>query len=237
MGSLSDLFKYKKEIEIKDPDTDEVIQKVWIRVLGDDDLKEAYKWARVASSQKRANLRDVNSIEHKDEIAQLDGVPQENLVSIILAARETDIANEASVVVIREDLPKLEDITSRPDAPSLEDQERLDRLTEEIETQYQAKIQDYIDTKLAEAGAKLMELPLEEVLVLAKSDLANIQALEAFVNELNDQKAYRGTYDDKPCKIRSFDSIEDFKGAHSLLKLQIITEYNKLEMGSDEVKK
>src|SRR6185369_8023189 len=99
MGKLSDLFKYKKEIEITDPDTEKVIQKVWVRVLGDDDLKEAYRYARIASSERRALLRDVNSPEHRDEIAQLDGVPAENLAAVVLAAREQSFQNEAQVTV------------------------------------------------------------------------------------------------------------------------------------------
>lgn len=236
MAKLSDLFKYKKEIDIKDPDTDKVLQKIWVRVLGDDDLKEAYKYARIASSERRALLRDVNSSEHKDEIAQLDGVPKENLVAIILAAREQAVSSEAQVAVVREELPSLEDITERPDAPSLEDQERLDRMVEETDEKYKKDIADYIQTKLEEMGAVLLEKPMDEVLDLAKADLANIQALDAFVTELNDQKGYRGSYEDKECRIRAFDSIEDFKGAHSLLKSQVINAYLSVEMDTDEIK-
>lgn len=237
MGKLSNLFKYKKKIEIKDPKTDKVVNVAWVRVLGDDDLKKAYQWARIASSEKRANLRDTNSVEHKDEIAQLDGVPKENLVGIILAAREQEFSNQASMAIVRPELPTLDEITERPDAPSLEDQERLDRLVKETDEGYEKAIKDYIDTKVEEVGAELMERPLPEVLELAKSDLANIQALDAFVSELNDQKGYRGTYDDEECRVRSFDSIEDFKSQHTLLKTQIITAYLDMEMGADDVKK
>ena len=89
---------------------------------------------------------------------------------------------------------------------------------------------------MEETGATLLALPLEELLELAKSDLANIQAVEAFVTELNDQKGYRGTYDDKECRVHSFDSVEDFKAAHSILKSQIINAYLSVEMGTDEIK-
>jgi len=237
MGSLSDLFKYKKQIDIIDPDTGEVVQKPWVRVLGDDDLKEAYRWSRIASSEKRAKLRDIGSVEYRDEIAQLDGVPKENLIAIILAAREQEFSNEANITVVRKDLPKLEDITERPDAPSLEDQEKLDRLSAEIDAEYTTEIQEYINTKLEEVGNILLDKPDDEVISLAKSDLANIQALDAFVSELNDQKGYRGTYDDKECRNHSFDSVEEFKSSSSLLKSQIISAYLELEMGSDKVKK
>lgn len=237
MGNLSELFKYKKQIDIIDPDTGEVVQKPWVRLLGDDDLKEAYRWARIASSERRALLRDINSPEYRDEIAQLDGIPKENIVAVILAAREQEFSNEALINTVREELPSLEDITDRPDAPSLEDQERLDRLTEEADERYNTALQQYVTSKIEEHAAILMDTDSAEVLRLAKSDMANIQALDAFVAELNDQKGYRGTYDDKECRIHSFDSIEEFKSSSSVLKNQIISAYSELDMGTDKVKK
>lgn len=237
MGSLSDLFKFKKQIDIVDPNTGEVMSRPWIRVLGEDDLKEAYRWARIASSERRAKLRDTESVEYRDEIAQLDGVPKENLVAIILAAREQEFSNEAQMTVVRKELPKLEDITERADAPSLEDQEKLDRLTEEVDKEYETELQEYVNTKIEETGNMLMERPQDEILKFAKGDLANIEAMEVFVSELNQWKGYLGTFDDKECKIKSFDSIEDFRDSHGSVKNQVISAYQQLELGGDDVKK
>lgn len=237
MGSLSNLFKYKKQIDIMDIDNPEkVAQKVWIRLLGDEDLKESYRWARIVSAHKRKVLRDETSVEYLDETAQLEGAEVETLIAIILAANENVFETEAQAVVERKDLPKIEEIAVQPDAPQLEEQERLDQMIEEIEKEYEQSLKDYVETKLNESRAALKEMPYDDVVKLAKKDLSNIQALDAFVTELNEQKAYRGTYDDEACKVRSFDSIEDFKSANSLLKAQVIEEYGKLEVRGDDIK-
>lgn len=237
MGSLSNLFKYKKQIDIKDiDDPEKVVQKAWIRILGDEDLKDAYRFARIVSSERRMALRDEKSSEYRDETAQLDDAPLEGLISVILAANESMFANEATAVVEREDLPKIEELATQPDAPTLEEQERLDTLIREQEEKYKTALEDYVNTKLAEIGESLTKMERSEVVKMAKKDLSNIQALDAFVTELNDQKGYRGTYDDEECKIRSFDSIDDFKSAHTLLKSQIIQAYNDFEIGNDDVK-
>ena len=236
MGTLSKLLQYKKEVTIVDPKNGTEMAKVWVRLLGDQDLRDAYQKARIASSETRKALRDADSIMYKDAIAQLDDVPKENLIAIIVASQENNFQNEASVIVIREDLPTIEQISSRPDAPSLEEQEILDARIAETNKKYEDAVNEYIETRRAELQAAIAELPDEEIVVRAKNDLSNIQALESFVNELNDWRGYLGTYDDKECKNRSFDNIEDFKNSASELKAQIIAAYMELEVSTEEIK-
>lgn len=243
MAKLSDLLKFKKEITIYDPlkyetdgKTKVALKKVWIRILGDEDLKDAYQAARIASAEKRKNLRNPEHKEYKDEIAQLSEVPKENLIMVIAAARDTEFISEASIVVVRDDMPTIEQVSTRPDAPSLEDQERLDTLIKEIDEGYQKRIEEFVETKRTELAAELSELPDEQLIEMAKRDLANIQAMESFVTALNEQKGYLGTYEDEACTQKSCDSIEEFTNLHSQIKQQILDEYSNLELNDDEVK-
>jgi len=239
---LSDLLKFKKEISIFDPAANKEdpktkpIAKVWVRLLGDEDLKEAYKYARIASSEKRTQLRNKESDDYKDAIAQLYDVPKENLIFLMKASRESTYSNEASIIVERPDLPKIEEIAQIPDAPTLEEQEVLDKTEKDIEDKYAAALKDYVDTKLTELEAELNEMSDIDLFDIVSNELINIQAMEAFSLELKDQKGYRGTYEDETCKERAFSSIDDFKNTLSLIKSQVIEGYESLEITGDELK-
>lgn len=236
-NNLRDLFKFKKSAEIIDPETKEVLAKFWVRILGDEDIKEAYKYGRIASANKRASLKNKESDDYKDAQAQLEGAPRENLIFIMKASREAMFANEAGVIVVREELPKLEEIAAIPDAPTLEEQEILDRLEKQVNDDYAKKLQEYVDDKLVVLSGELDAMSDEELIAVSQDELVNIQALEAFAFELQDQKSFRGTYEDEGCKVRAFRDIDDFRNAHSLVKIQINEAINSLDtIGPDELK-
>lgn len=236
MATLSDLLRFKKQIEIKHPTTQKVLSQPWIRILGDEDLKEAYRWARIASAAKRAAVKDKNSTDSKDARAQLSETSREDLFYLMRAARENAFVSEATAIVVRPDLPKIDEIAAIPDAPTLEEQEIQDKREAETEESYQKALREYVETKLAELEVELNNLSEDDLYSRASLELINVQAMEAFNNELNDQKAYRGTYNDEACKNRAFSSIEDFKETHTLIKEQIIAAYSELEMGADDLK-
>src|ERR1044071_7065716 len=99
MATLDELFKYKEKVDIVHPKSGKVKASVWVRVLGDEDLKEAFRVSRIVSSQKRARLRDESSDEYKDEILTLAENTREDLEALVIAARENDIVNQAPVIV------------------------------------------------------------------------------------------------------------------------------------------
>lgn len=237
MASIIDLLRYKDSLELKNEKGDPIVT-VWIRVLGDESIKEAYKFARIASSKRRAALKDVNSAEYADEIESASEQSKQDLLELIMAAKENEFTRESIVVVTREELPKLEDVVGEndPDAPSLEDQENLDVEEHAVENRFQKGITEYVDTKKAELQAQLDEMSDEEILILAKEQLQNILPLQTFVEELNNQKGYRGTFQDKACNIKAFETIEEFKEAPPYIKTQILNKYNEIEMGPDEIK-
>ena len=236
MGSLSDLLRYKESLMLRDERRDKDLKKVWVRLLGDEDLKEAFRFSRIVSAKKRAALKDKDSVDFLDDVAQLSEQPRTELVDIIVASKEHEFTNESTVIVDKEELPEISEIAKQPDAPSLEEQEQLDSRTEEQEQAYQAKIKDYIDTKTIELKAELESLTEQEIIERAATELINIQALQAFLDELNDQKGFRGTYTDEPCKVRGFTSVEDFRSANSGIKQQILDKYSELELGNDDIK-
>lgn len=237
MATLDDLLKYKEKVVLKHPKTGKDLKAVWVRVLGDEDLKESFRFARIASADKRKALRDKSSGAYRDEIESiLKESSREDQITLILASKENEFANTAPIIVPREDLPKIEEIAVQPDAPTLEEQERIDTAEEEQTKRFQEAIEDYIKTKLNEVKASLEDMSDETVFDLAAIEYINVQALGAFLEELNDQKAFRGTYSDEACTEKGFSSLESFKNADGNIKAQLIKAYNELEISGDELK-
>lgn len=236
-ATLDDLFKYKEAVEIKNPRTGKVAKRIWVRILGDEDMKEAFRFARIVSAETRAKLRDRNSNEYKDEIeSTLSEWPRESLEELILSYRENTFANEAPTIVTREDLPELEEISVNPDAPSLEEQERLDKAIDEQNEAYKKSIEEYVQTKIAETKVELSKLDDKEVLEIASREYANIESLRVFAEELGIQQGFRGSYTDEACKNRAFSDIESFRNSHTSVKHQIIEAYRAIEMDTEDIK-
>jgi hypothetical protein len=234
---LSNLFKFKDELTIINPKTGKPTKnKVWIRLLGDDDIKKAYEASRVASAEKRAALRNLESDERKAVLAQLSDLSQESLKELIIAEAENGFISQAPVVVERQNLPEIEEVAAEPDAPTLEEQEILDRQTADQDKEFLDSITEYVETKKRELEVELSELTDEQIFERATKTIENIQPLQAFAEELADQKGFRGTYLDKECKIKGFKDLQDFKDSHTAVKQQIIAKYESLEMGNDDIK-
>jgi hypothetical protein len=234
---LSNLFRFKEELTILNPKTGKPTKnKVWIRLLGDDDIKKSYEAARVASAERRAVLRNQESEERRAVLAQLSDLSQESLRELIVAEAENGFIGQAPVIVERQNLPEIEEVAAEPDAPTLEEQEILDKQTAEQDKVFLDSITEYVETKKAELDAELDTFTDEQIFERATKTIENIQPLQAFAEELADQKGFRGTYLDKECKIKGFKDIQDFKNSHTSLKQQIIAKYESLEMGTEDIK-
>lgn len=237
MAQLDDLLKYKKKVTLKNQRTGKDLKTVWVRILGDDDMKEAFQQARIASAAKRKELRDTDSPAYQDEIiGVLKETPRDQQEELILASKENEFANNAPIVVPREDAPKIEEIAVEPDAPTLEEQERLDDTEKEQNEKFRKAIDEYIETKLNEVRAGFADLTDDRIFELATVEYINIQSLQAFLDEINQQKAFRGTYMDEDCKERGYSSMDSFRNADSQIKAQLIVAYSELEVGADDLK-
>jgi len=235
MGQLVDLLRWKKEVLLKDI-SGNPLKSVYLRIIGDYDLQESYRLARIASSKKRALLRDTESDDYKDEVNILDEATPEQCLEIIMAAKSTAFENEAVSANERPELLGIDAVAMDPDAPTLEEQETLDKKREDAEQAYQKNLVEYVETKKAELITFLKSMPLKEQQSMAKEELSNIVALGVFLEELNNQKVWRSTYIDKNLKERGYSSVDEFKDAHPVVRNQLIDAYRALEIGPEELK-
>jgi hypothetical protein len=236
MASLVDLLRYKKELEISDPNTNKVIKKIWIRVLGDLDLQASYKASRIVSATKRAALRNPESDDYKDEVLGILELSREEQMDVIKTARLSNIISEATVAVIRPDLPELEDVAITPDAASLEELEDLDKEETVIEKDYTTKIDEYVRLRTDELDLRLQGLTKEELEKEAMEQVSVLVPFSIFMSELNVQKAFYGTFQDAACKVREFDTADDFRQLPSKIQDYIVAAINLLEVSGADIK-
>lgn len=235
MGKLSSLLRWKVAFQIKDEE-DKPLEKVWLRIIGDDDAQEAYAAARVRSSAFRRSLRDETTVAYQDNVLALKEATKEQAIDIITAGQENNFISQATVSIERPDLPKLETIAIDADIPTLEEQEKFDALVEKINKEYVDAQAAYVDARKATLLGELGEKTLEELIDMAQIEVANIMALRAFVDELTDEKTWRAVYTDEACKERGFDDVFDFKATREVIKEQLKRKYVELEANGDNVK-
>jgi len=242
MGILVNLLRWKKSLILLD-ENDKPIKdakgkdvKVWLRVIGDEDQQEAYKMARIKSADKRAALRDINSSDYKDQVMIIADTDADTCKELIRISRGSNFTGEALSNVERPDLPKLNQIAVDADAPNLEEQEELDRLIEKVEKEYQEGIDAYVRARGEELDTELKTMTLDELRVTAMYETSNALSLNVFLLTVQDEKAWRSTYMDEGCSIRAYDSIDEFRQQHSLIRKQILEAYADLEMPPEDIK-
>jgi hypothetical protein len=236
MVSLVDLFRYKKEIMITDPVTGRDVKKIWVRVLGDMDLNKAYKAARLASAAKRDALRNPETEDYKDEVLGVVELSPEEKREVIKTARLSNIISEAISATIRPELPKLEEVAVDPDAATLEELENLDKEEIKVEKEYQSKIDEYVTLRTQEIDIQLQSLSVEELDKQAMQEVSVLVPFALFMTELNVNKALYGTFQDKDCKTKEFETADDFRQLPKAIQDLIIDEINNLEIHGSEIK-
>lgn len=244
MGNLKliDLLRWKKQIQLVNASNKPILDEnkkpvsVWIRIIGDDAQQEAYKMARIKSSEKRYALRDPNSSDYKDQVLPLIDADKEICVELIKASKGSSFTGEALANIERPDLPKMEEIAVDADAPTLEEQEKMDKAIDKVNKEYEKAIEDYIKTKQTELDAELENASLEDVRVKAMFETSNAISLGVFLAEVQLEKVWRAVYLDEACTIPGYNSVDEFRDQHSSIKGQILDAYEKLETSPEEIK-
>lgn len=242
MGALSSLLRWKREVKLLDEDGNPILGEngkpviVWVRIITEKDLEDAFIKARIASAEFRVKLFNPLSEEAKAYIDPFDTAPAEQCYEMALAGLGANWLAEALSNVVRPDKAKIEEVAIDPDAPSLEEQEKLDALNTKIDDDYRKALGEYVDTKQTEAKATLDALTEEDLRQQAKRAVAITLPLEVYLNTLDEAKVWRAVYLDKECTTRGFDSLTDYQETSLIIKTQLKTVYEELEAGHSEIK-
>jgi len=239
---IVDLLRWKTSIVLKD-EYDKILLDekgnpvtIYMRVVGDQDLQDAFKLARVRSAEKRKTLRDETSLEYLDQVAPIKEASREDCVELIKTARTQTFQSEAYANVERPEAVKIEEIAVDPDAVSLEEQEQLDAANEKIDKEYEEAIKTYTETRIKETDVEFESVSIENVRSIAELEVSNITSLAIFLQEVLDYKIIMACYTDKALTQKAFDSVAEYRSSNTFIKTQISEAYMRLELGADEIK-
>lgn len=225
------LFLYKGELEIKEGD--EVIGKVYQRILNNADVERARRESLRESAKLRKRLKDSESDDYMIFIAPLLDMGKEGMVGGIVASELRVIREEAYQEAQRE-IP----LPSRPEEDSLE---KLEEYQESMDS-YNARILEKTVELLAKKSKeKISKLEKEEDVEKLKRIYESVLIKNLCSNKMFDiyqlWSAYLGTYKDEECKKRLFDSFDDFSNTATELQRQLIDGYFMLEIDKLTLKK
>lgn len=228
MSKLSDLFKWEKEVEIKNGE--QVVGKAYIKIVGDVEYQEARRYALKRSRQIRAKMRDVTSDEYASNFADIDSFTQAELINGIIIGELPDYRDSVMLDIPIENDPEL------PDDPTLEDQEEYEAKLESMGKERTQKITDAMNKMGEDRRAELEKLPTDELKTLYITSVSNSRAMEEFSRVFREYQIYKGVYEDKKCTKPAFDSYEDFAGSSFQLKDQLTIAYTSLEISGEDLK-
>lgn len=240
---IADLLKWRTTVILLDQDGNPILDDsnnpitVYLRIIGDNDLEEAHRAARIQSAQIRKALGDESTDAYKDRILPIMEASRQDCIDIIMQYRTSNLEAEARANTVRPELVTIEEIALDPDAPSLEEQEKLDSEQEKVDAEYEAALKEYVDTRTEVIRAEVEAMSDEELHEVARTEMSGVIALADFFTELMEQKVYRGAYSDKTYKVKAFDSLEEVKETSPTIRQQLFDAYLELEFDPDKVKK
>jgi len=240
---ISELLKWKTNLILLNPEGNPILDdkkkpvEVWLRVIGDDDLDKAHTAARIASAEKRKLLKDKDSQEYKDRVEPIIDAPREDCIDVLRTYRTSNLYAEARVKTVRPELPTMVEVAVEPDAPTLEETEKLDALVNEQEAEYQKQIETYVEDRTAVILAELEAMETDELRQLTMDEISGVIALAEFYTVLLNEKVFRGAFTDKPCTVKAFDTMEELIITDAGIKQQLFDTYSQLEFDPDSIKK
>jgi hypothetical protein len=242
MGKLASLLRWHKTIVVKDdngvPLRDEKGKpiNVTIRIVGDKDLEDASKIARLASAYHRLSLMNPDSDEYKDEILVFDGADKSSCIQMIMAGEGANWANEALSNIEKENDISLDEVAVDPDAPTLDELEQFDKKIEDQQADYLKRLEKYVKEKQEALFGEINQKELPELIEQAKASVMIVRSIEVYLNRLLDEKVWRSVYSDKEMTVREFNSLDEFNNLNSVIKNRLREAYQEIEKGLDDVK-
>jgi hypothetical protein len=229
---ISKLFKWKKEYTIVGVNGEPLLNsegeeiRVYLRVIGDNDLDRARKYALQQTRKLRASYQK----DSAQVLPDFDEFSVEELATLI-------VLNEASTIYKEAERETTIKFPTNKDTFDIEDAEN-----------YVKERDEYFENlvvKVDEEAQKLLNQRMEYYKNLSHEDLKS-RAEKSYINKIiegdlsklsNDAILYFSVYEDEECTKKIFESIDDVRNAAPMLKEQLYTEYSKLVLTDLDLKK
>lgn len=228
---ITKLFRYKKEVEVKDELTGDS-GKFYLRIIGDADLNRARVFGLRKAAQLRKELKDPESgtreafiIESKDVLSK------ELLVESILIMKISELQREIidQINVPEPRPPKSDASQEKQEAFQLE----VDSYEDKYHKEY-GKIAKKVEKRERKALEKIEDSALY---IVYEGTVIDRMCTDEMTTKYYEMCVYMGTYSDPNYKKRAFSDFERFDNASSHLKDRLMEQYRYLELGMSELKK
>jgi len=228
---ITQLFKWSKEVVLRDPYTGMVLT-VHLRLVGDADMNRAKANGYRKSAELRKKLKTPDSDERTIFLTELDSyVEKESLIQAIILLEMPEYYQQALKVV---------DVKEPKEPKSFASQEEQEN--------YQLEVDEYpkiFSKELEKELLKIREVRSEELEKFAKEKLYNLYE-NTVINRLCEEElkeqyykmcVFYGTYKDPNLKNKAFKTFDEFENSHQQLQNTLRDEYMNLELGTDLLKK
>ena len=227
---ISKLFKWSEKFEIEDLNGD-LLEEVYIRVIGDADMNRARVMALRHSADLRKRLKDLDSDERLAYVAEQEDITTEQIINLVVLNKTRGVYSKVAKEV---NIP----FPKEPDSDAtLEQQENyqaeVDAYPEKVKKVIEAEISKIIDKE----KATLSKLSDDELYKLYVTTIINDICETEMFDRFSDLCAFFGTYKDAALREKRFESLEEFDNLPMRIKKQYQACYKELELDMNDVKK
>lgn len=231
LEDIKRLFLYEHEWEIKKGS--EVVGKVYQRILTDANIERARREALRESASLRKKLRNKDSDEYAIQIFPLLELDREEIVAGIVSA-ETPVLQDRASRQARREIP----FPVKPEEEDLEEQEKyqeeMDKYGRNVVEQSIKILAELIANRTDELSKEEDDEQLRKQLITA---LVNAFCMDKMLKTYQLWAAHLGTYRDKKCSKRLFDTYDEFRDTSTELQQQLVDGYFVLEIDRTTLKK
>lgn len=226
---ISKLWKWKKEVVIKDGD--EILLKAYLRIPGDAEINRARVYALRESATLRKKLRDKEDFDRYAYILPEELISDEDLINYVVTLL---LREEVSNITKEVDLP----IPPKPDEDApLEKHEEYQQKVDNWVYERINKINELTLQKEKEIREQVSKLPREELYKIYEEKSIDLYCENLVANLFVEQCIYYGLFKDPKFKVRVFDNFEEFANLPTQIKDKLKSEYNSLIISTEELKK
>lgn len=227
---ISLLYKWGTSVPMKDA-FENIIEMVYVRLIGDADTNRARTYALRESAKLRELLRAPGTDERVAYIPDWKSMRNKSLIELVIQFKLREYVQKVTKNLL---LPLPEEPKS--DAP-LEEHEK-----------YQKKVDQWPnirETKIKDELQKVVDDERKYLTNISKGELA-LEAENAIIEELCEQRMYDAfqarvltfaTFKDSEYKEKYFNSVEEFENLISDFKEQLFTAYNSININTENLKK
>lgn len=227
---ISKLFVWGKDISLVDNYGQE-LKSLYMRIISDEDLNRARVFALRKSSELRKKLKTPDSDERVAFILEMDDFLVSDLIETILVVEIPDMAARV-FSTINFPFPK----EPKSDAPL----DIVERYQEEIDTWEDRRsiaIREELNKLTEQKRKEYQQYPVEKLYKIYESTVINDLCQKEMVSQFKNFTLVKACFEDAEFSKPTFETVDDVTKLPRELKEQLIDNYNKLDISTEELKK